>query len=327
MTLRRVEFALLIRIFLSSQSSNMVKFMIHSQKSVYTQLVGLIGKLSPSESDIHRALSIFNKLQHINAAALLEVSAIEGVTPQVYQNIQDIYTRHLSPTSLNHPLIQTQNYLKENILKETEAHIERLMVGFELFVQRATQAGVRFLVVKGGGLCHLYPTDSWRTLSDIDLVISKDTVWKAIDVFKEIGYKPKRIRLESYPFSYSVRSDGGTFGIAEILHTGGKVSGYPFDLHLGAFPGCGDSIVESDLWNRTLSIRIGKHKVFMPSLEDCILIICSHISRHGYARMRDLNDAHVCVKNSPSGLDWDYLYQSAQANSFQVILPRFVRPT
>ncbi|MCG8430170.1 MAG: hypothetical protein MJA29_03245, partial [Candidatus Omnitrophica bacterium] len=36
--------------------------------------------------------------------------------------------------------------------------------------------------------------------------------------------------------------------------------------------------------------------------------------------LKDLNDAQVCVKHAPSGLDWDYVYQLAQANSFQIIL-------
>ena len=301
----------------------MVKLITRSQRAVYTQLIQLIGKLLPSEADIHKAQSIFSKIQRINVNALLEISIIEGVTPQIYQNIQEICeicAERSGTTSLNHRLIQTQNFFKEKRLEEKKERIEQLMVEFELFAQKALQAGVQFLVAKGGGLCHLYPTESWRTFSDIDLIISKDTVWKAIDVFNEIGYKPKRIRLESYPFSHSVRSDTGTFGIAEMFHSEDKLKGYPFDLHLGAFPGCGDSIVECDLWDRAFSVQIGQQKVLMPSPEDCILIICSHISRHGYARLKDLNDTYVCVKHIPSGLDWDYLCQLAQTNSFQIIL-------
>lgn len=299
---------------------NIVKPMPLSKRAVYPQLVELIGKPWPSEAEIHKAQSIFNKLQRIDAAALLEASIIEGVTPQVYQNIQELCLRGSSLTTLSQLLNPTLKFLKGNRLKEKKERIERLTAEFELFAQKATQAGVRFLVVKGGGLCHLYPDESWRTFSDIDLIISKDTVWTAINVFKEMGYKPKRVRLESYPFSDSVRSDEGTFGIAEMFHAGGKLKGYPFDLHFGAFPGCGDSIIESDLWEHPRSIQIGKQEVLMPSLEDCILIICSHISRHGYARLKDLNDTYVCLKQASSGLDWDYIHQSAKVHSFQMIL-------
>ena len=96
----------------------MVKPMLPPQRTVYTQLVEIIGKLSPSEADIHMAQSIFNKFQRINAAALLEASIIEGVTPQVYRNIQKIVSLGFASTSLNQRLSHTQNFLKSSRLDQ-----------------------------------------------------------------------------------------------------------------------------------------------------------------------------------------------------------------
>lgn len=124
----------------------MVNLMNLSRRAVYTRLVELIGKVWLSEDEIDKAQSTFDKIQNINTEVLLEISKIEGVTPQVYQNIQEICSRQYDNPFLNQRLVQTKNFLMEKRLKQRKEYIRRLQVEFELFTQEATKANIQFLV-------------------------------------------------------------------------------------------------------------------------------------------------------------------------------------
>ena len=274
------------------------------RKTSIHNLVRCLGKLEASEKDMQRVKSFFHQTPNIDVTTLLNLTRIQRVTPQVYHNLQTLKTQGFNAPFLNPFLSQIQP-----ILEQRERYIHLLLADLEAFAEEASRVGTRFMIVKGTCFQHLYPTGPFRDMSDIDLLISRETVWNAIGAFKHVGYRPKRIRLEKYPYSgiSSRQRIEGTFGIAEMFELEGDPKRYPFDLHLGGFPGCGDGLLESDLWKRALSLKMGIQEILMPSLEDCILIICSHASRHGYAKLRDLNDIYVCLKHARDDLDWDYL--------------------
>lgn len=284
---------------------------------VYNILVRLVGKWCPKEEEIRQAESLIHENQNIDATILLNTAKAQGVVPQVYYQLQRLKEANCGISFLDRFLTKMQSYLEKR-----KKSMERLFADLELFAAEAETAGVRFMVVKGACFQNLYPTESFRLIRDIDLAISKDTVWKGIDAFKRIRHRPKRIRLESYPYSEfrSTQINEGTFGIAEMFDLDGDPESHSFDLHIGAFPGCGDSILESNLWNRAIPLHVGSQEVLMPSLEDSILIICAHISRHGHAQLKDLNDTYVCLRYGGYDLDWDYLYQFSRKNSLQAIL-------
>ena len=287
------------------------------KKIVYSKLVSSLGKLSLSEKDIRQVEFFLHTTQNIDTSTLLAFIKNQGVTPQVYHNLQSLKKQGLKMSCLNSSLAFMKQYVETR-----QSYQEKLFADLELFAEAAEAAGSSFMVVKGACLKNLYPAKSFRDMSDIDLVISQDTVWQGIDAFKEIRYRPKRIRLEKYPYSeFKTRSaSAGNFGIAEMFDLDGNPMYYPFDLHLGAFPGCGDGLLELNLWQRSTSVKVGSRDVLIPSLEDCLLIICSHISRHGYAKLRDLNDTSTCLKHAGGTLDWDYLFSFSFGNSLQAIL-------
>lgn len=285
------------------------------------------GTLWQSEDDVHPVKPPPGEAQKIESATLWKTARAQGVVPQVYHSLKKLKTKGFKAPFLDPFLDHGQKYLEGR-----KEYTDKLFNDLEAFAKTATAIGVRSMVVKGGCLLNLYPNESFRMIGDIDLIISKDTSWEGLEVFKQIRYRPKRIRLEKYALfelGASPISDG-TFGIAEMLDLDGDmkycqfdlhpVDDPPFDLHLGAFPGCGDSILEANLWSRAIPLNLGSSEILMPSFEDCILIICSHISRHGYARLRDLNDIYVCLKHAGGNFDWDYLCQFTRKNVLQTIL-------
>ena len=287
------------------------------RKKSLVNLVGLLGKLCLTRKDMQQAEFILHKLPNIDVPNLLNLTKVQRVTPQVYHNLQTLKSQGFNPVFLESFLSTIQP-----VLERKKKYISQLFADLEVFAEKAESTGSRFIVIKGACFQNLYPSESWRELLDIDLVISQESGWKGIDAFKQFQYYPKRIRVERYPYSEggSVDLVEGTFGVAEMLGLDRNPRAYPFDLHLGGFPGCGDGLLELNLWKRAIPFQVGNQEILMPSLEDCILIICSHTSRHGYAKLRDLNDIHVCLKQAEGNLDWHYLSYFSRKNSLQTIL-------
>lgn len=286
--------------------------MLLGSETLQGRLVRCLGKLFLSEKDIQQVENLLQGVKRFDAMDLLNLARTHGVTPQIYHNLQILKTHGFEISFFNAFLVQAQSGLEK--MKEYQ---KKLFADLELFAETAEGIADSFMVVKGACFKDLYPVGSFRPMFDIDLVVLGDVVWEVIDAFKKVGYRPKRIRLESYP--YSVEGPKGILGIAEMLELDGNLKIYPFDLHLGAFPGCGDGLLDLDIWERALSLKVGSREVLMPSLEDCLLIICSHISRHGYAKLKDLNDMSACLENAGDNLNWNYLFHSLKKNSLQAI--------
>ena len=288
-----------------------------SRKSSVYEFVELLGKLWISEKDVCRVKCLVRDVKDIDTPVFFNLTRVQKVTPQVYNNL-----RILEAEGFRTPFFDRFLNQIHPLLEERKQFVDGLFADLEAFSEKADTAGARFLVVKGACFRNLYPAKSFRNMGDIDLVISHETVWKGIDAFKQIRYLPKRVRLERHPYSdfKSNRDTELTFGVAQMFNLDGDPEYYSFDLHLGGFPGCGDSLLESDLWENAIPLKIGNRELLMPSLENCILIICSHTSRHGYAKLNDLNDIHACLKHAGDNLDWNYVYESVERNSLQNIL-------
>ncbi len=289
--------------------------MSHKSQGVYNQLVKLAGKLFPSEDEIHQIECLLNEHQNLDPTTLLSVTRTQAVVPQVYYNLQSRRKENSTVSFLDQFFIQAEEYLERK-----KKIMEMLLADLEHYATHAQRESVKFMVIKGACLQYLYPSESFRQFKDVDLVISKETVWKGIDIFKHIRYHPKRIRLESHPYSELASTEvyANTLGIVQMM----DLDGYrgAFDIHLGSFPGCGDSILESEIWERATTFLVGSQEVLMPSLEDCILITCAHVTRHGYTPLKELNDIYAGLRYTEYNLDWDYLYHFSRKNTLQTIL-------
>ncbi|MDE0088070.1 MAG: nucleotidyltransferase family protein [Candidatus Poribacteria bacterium] len=285
-----------------------------SKEHAYKNLVRLVGKPCLSEQDIRQVEIILRKSQNIDATTLFGCVRVQRVMPQVYFNFQQLKKKGIKTSVLEQFLTQAEPYIKEK-----RQIVAALLSDLEAFAAAAEKTGVHFMVIKGACVQSFYTDESFRQFGDVDLVISKESVWQGMKVFEQIGYHAKRIRLESYPYSEDKNEQGdGTYGIAQMIKIDSKHK--CFDLHLGAFPGCGDSILESNLWNESGLLEIGSQRVLVPSPEGCILMICAHISRHGYAPLKELNDIYLLLRHTGDHLDWDHLYDFSRKNALQVIL-------
>jgi hypothetical protein len=272
-------------------------------------LIRATGKLWPSRHDEMTAAKLIESAPPFDPRALLDITVVQGVTPQV--------ARAVAPLAARGPDESVATFLElaRGYLADRDAYLERVLADLATFAEAAERAALPFLVVKGASVRHLYPADSQRLMADVDLLIGPDAAWSAMQLLGELGYHPRRLRLEAFPYA-GLRD--GAYGIAQMDWEGALED--PFDLHLGVFPGCGDVALETDVWRGAADVPTLGRGVRAPSVEDCILLMCAHLSRHGSAKLRDLNDLHAWMRAKGDELDWDHLEAEARRNGLSGIL-------
>lgn len=281
------------------------------------QSIQLLGKLYSSTEDLHAvARSLVDK--NFVPRALAMESEVQDVTPQVLHNLYRL-------ESTAQILVPNSQHLKVTIecvtglfARRSEA-MNHLLGDYNKWAAAADQQEIRHVAVKGAALHHLYPEESPRLFGDIDLVVHPEDGWRALQLLQDTGYFEKRIRIESHSFRSSGR---GVVGVAEMYSPGSKY--VAFDVHIGGFPGCGDILLDQELWDRR-SVPKGTVHASIPSTEDSLLILISHITRHGYARLRDVNDLYVLLHTPNTAIDWDYLNHYLNKNGLMRVMAAVMR--
>ncbi|AUS09961.1 hypothetical protein C1X05_14760 [Laceyella sacchari] len=151
------------------------------------------------------------------------------------------------------------------------------------------------LVIKGGYLQSLYEVDSPRMISDLDLVIDHQQIWDYLGSLQRKGYHLKKARLGRYAIYRDNPNYPKFVGVCPMWKES-EDDIVEIDIHVGAFPSCGEGLI---LFKDT-DLHI-KRSVYYPTAEKSILILLAHIVRHGFCRLRDINDFYL-LWNKP-GLD------------------------
>jgi Uncharacterised nucleotidyltransferase len=263
------------------------------------RFVWLTGRVAPSEADLARAREIITADADFDPQAMLDVALTQGVIPQVCRAAES-----MGPPE--HPSLLRYLELAGEYLDWQRSFIEGLLRDLDSFEAEAQATGTRYLAIKGTAVMDLYPPESRRLMRDVDLLVDPRSGWNAMRIVTRLGYTVRRVRIERFPYS---RHEPGLYGIAETEDD-------PFDLHFGAFPGCGDSALEADLSSRARTSDA--HRAPVPSIEDSLLILATHLTRHGSIKLRDMNDVYVCVARG--GLDWDYVRRTAAANELSTVV-------
>jgi len=174
---------------------------------------------------------------------------------------------------------------------------------FEKLVPLLHEAGVEFLVHKGGALSPcVYDRLEDRPMVDIDIVF-RPSAWATVrDVLLEAGYRlPADARqafwLENY-FNLPVVSPGEP--------------PCSFDLHWSLTQEGRYSIDLEDLFSRSVEYHLGGLTLRRLSNEDLLLSLFLHLTFHYFeARMLWLLDMRRVVERL--GIDWDSLLERASS--------------
>jgi hypothetical protein len=178
---------------------------------------------------------------------------------------------------------------------------------------RLTEAGLDYLVVKGPAVAHtVYPDPTWRSFTDLDLVVRERAWAEAHRLLVGLGLSPDQDQARPPPKLIPQLVSHGS-------HYRGRDGQFLVEAHY-------DDLLESGLaardvegfWRRAAVADIAGIPVKVLSLEDQLIQLSAHVHHHGYSRLNWLSDLAFIVRDHAERLDWERLLRTVRVEEAQV---------
>lgn len=238
------------------------------------------------------------KLKDIDWSLFLELARHHRVYPILYERISHRNDNIFPPFVMSS--------LKQQYQKNT-IHMLYLAGMMELLSQSFLEKSINVLFLKGPSLSYnLYGDISFRTSSDLDLLVPLEELDKVEALVKHLGYV-KDEYINGVLSDWKWRHHHFTY-----IHPIKKVK---IEVHWRLNPGPGREPSFLDLWNRKEKCVLTKTPVYTLGKEDLFFFLVTHGSRHGWSRLRWLMDI---VQLTQKNLNWNitkhYLYKYNNAH-------------
>jgi hypothetical protein len=177
---------------------------------------------------------------------------------------------------------------------------------------RFYDAGLHVMVLKGVALTLLYYRDyGLRPMEDFDILIHEKDVAKAINILRELGWKPWQRLPKVLTEEYLSSTKGCKFN---------NHRGEGLDLHWHVLLESCYKNADKDFWNGAVKTSIHDYTVYALNPADQLLHACVHGSmRSTTPTIRWVADAALIMKSSQAEIDWDRLM--VQASKRRLVLP------
>lgn len=213
------------------------------------------------------------------------------------------------------PLVFCQlDKLAEHVPPETLARFKKdyqenaarnLILADELaqLIQALSAAGVEAITFKGPALAvAAYGDLSARRFVDLDLIVRRDNVERAIETLSQCGYAPTTSMDPQQQLQLIRHQHNLQFSRDQIL----------VELHWQvASELFASSVTAEELWQNLDSVALGRNEVKTLSSEDLLFALSVHGSRHLWQRLAWICDIDRLIRTRPQ-LDWSRLIDRAE---------------
>lgn len=248
----------------------------------------------PSENNIK---FIQQFLSSIDTQELIPLAIQHGILPLVYKTLKYLGTKHL--------MVNTE------ILSELKAHYMRIsqrnmLMSAELIriVKLLKDNGIEALAFKGPTLSQMaYGDITLRQFGDLDILIRERDRFKMMDLLIQSQYTPKIDLKESTKKTFfdSVNVIGlyqTSIGVLVEIHWELLSKNYAIDWE------------EQSLWKKQESVAINKKIIPVLPVEQQLLYLCVHGSKHLFERLEWICDIDRSIRTH-TDIDWVYLVNEA----------------
>lgn len=203
------------------------------------------------------------------------------------------------PTDLLKALRQSCQVLTFKNLSMT-AELRRLL-------QLMTSSGIDTLPYKGPVLAQtLYERLDLRQFGDLDIIIQPQDMLAVEQLLIDEGYRPyfgekTRVELAAY-------MKAKTEHTYDFFHERKRVF---VEVHWRFWPPFFSSVNPKEVWHRREMASIGSTTVHNLGIEDYLVVLCMHGSRHMWQRLAWLCDIAVLIHKYPK-LDWQQAIATAE---------------
>lgn len=172
-------------------------------------------------------------------------------------------------------------------------------------VERFEGRGVPVMPLKGPLLGRLaYGDASLRRSVDLDLLVQNRDFDRAVEVLHDLGYGTYRTEhpAEMAHFVEWHRS-------YEFAHHEKSII---LELHRDFFPRIVPGVIDTEgAWERHVNVSLGGTTMRSLALEDLVIYLCAHGTRHRWAKLKWLSDLYGVLQRH-SAIDWSALLERAR---------------
>jgi hypothetical protein len=233
-------------------------------------------------------------LEGVNWDIFIQLSKHHRVFPSIYKKIKEIEGNYI-PTSVFQALFheyQKNIFRMLHLSGETE-NISKIFANSK----------IRTLFLKGPVLAaDLYSDISLRTSADLDILIPIEKLAQAEDILLNDGYI-KDDYILTVLNDWKWRHHHITF-----FHPHKKIKA---EIHWRLNPGPAKEPNFDDLWKRKRVSTLTSQPIYTLGLEDLYVFLVSHGARHGWSRLRWLEDIN---KLTESDINWNKIIYLLKRN-------------
>ena len=237
---------------------------------------------------------------------LLEKARQEGVSAVLFHSITKHHLESLVPQESYKDL---SNHYYTN-LKRNMAIIGALRKVLATF----QEAGIPCIVLKGIALAeHVYPSIAMRGMSDVDILVKKDDLFKVDDYLSSLGY----ISQDS-SVAKAIHNPVGYLASLEYR----KDAKSPLNLHVHwhtvntSVPATMfvERIDINRLWENSAMTAVADSHALMLRPEHLIIYLCEHALRigHSFDRLILVCDIFFSIKAFENIIDWDFIIEESR---------------
>ena len=245
---------------------------------------------------------------------LVEKARREGVAAVLFHNI----TRQRLEDLVLRPQVTA-------LSGEYHANLKRnlsIIGGLRPVLAAFEQAGIPCIILKGIALAErVYPNIALRGMSDVDILVRKEDLFRVDDHLSSLGYAPQdstAAKAIHNPAGYLASLDyRGSHPSSLALH----VHWHPVNTSVPATLFAGQVDLDR-LWERAVMTDLADSRVLTLCPEHLIIYLCEHALRvgHSFDRLILVCDIFYAVKAFEKAIDWDFMV----AESRRFNLSRFV---
>lgn len=261
-----------------------------------------LARTEPSPEAHARASAVL--ASGVDEDRLVRLAVAHGVAPLAYHGLRGLSSEASVP---------------EEVVGRLQPHfLAQHRVGARLgralpdLLDRFAARGIEALTFKGPVLAEVaYGRAALRPFTDLDLLVRKDDVHRAIALLYDAGFE------EENPLPPDFDSHWRTY--LPVHHPHGNANGYvrddglAVDLHWGLashyflFP-----MNPDELWPRRVPVALEDGtEVETFSMEDTLLHLCVHATKHRWERLSFVCDIAELLRACP-GMDWPRLFAAVQ---------------
>ena len=236
---------------------------------------------------------------------LVEKAQQEGVSALLFHNITKHRLEYLIPQESYRDLSnQYYTNLKRNM--SIIGALRKVLATFQ-------ESGILCIVLKGIALAeHVYPNIATRGMSDVDILVKKDDLFKVDDYLSSLGYISRDSTVAK-----AIHNPIGYLASLEYR----KDAKSPLNLHVHwhtvntSVPATMfvERIDINRLWENSAMIAVADSHALMLRPEHLIIYLCEHALRvgHSFDRLILVCDIYFAIKAFENSLDWNFVAEES----------------